>query len=152
MMKTRLRLTYQHIYIFFCIIYWACSSTLGSTTCCFSNYVHRFPAFRSKSIDSINAQNSFWCFIMRSCLLAGQVPICCFMTSRWALVFAQWNRRWSMIGIHCCSYMSLPHSGETSVGMPSSSHAQSAQLLFLGWALFWILVCLELWESIVWLL
>jgi hypothetical protein len=29
-------------------------------------------------------------------LFGGQVSICCFRTSRWALVFAQWNRRWSM--------------------------------------------------------
>jgi hypothetical protein len=32
--------------------------------------------------------------------------------------------------------------------MPSSSHALSALLSFLGWALFWVLVCPGLWESI----
>jgi hypothetical protein len=49
-----------------------------------------------KSIDSTNALNSFWYLIMRSRLLAGQVLSCCIRTSRWALVFAQLNRRWSM--------------------------------------------------------
>ena len=90
---------------FFCIIYWACSTTLGSTTCRFPNYVHWFPNCRSsKYIDSTNAQNFFWCLIMRSCLLTGQVPICCFRTSRWALVFAQWNR-WSMECVYVYVYM-----------------------------------------------
>ena len=51
----------------------------------------------SKSIDSTYALNSFWYLNMSSCLLVGQVPICCFRTFRWALVFAQWNGRWSMV-------------------------------------------------------
>ena len=54
-------------------------------------------------------------------------------------------------GIHCRMCTSLPHSGETGVGRPSSSHAQLALLIFLVLVLFWILVYLGLLESIVWL-
>ena len=57
---------------------------------------------------------------------------------------------WS--SIHCRMYTSLPHSGETGVGTPSSSHAQSALLIFFGVSFFRILIYLGLWESIVWLL
>ena len=52
------------------------------------------------------------------------------LVERWCLRSETGNDPW--IGIHCRSYTSLRHSGETGVGMPSSSHAQSAQLLFLG--------------------
>jgi len=34
-------------------------------------------------------------------------------------------------GIHCRMFTSLLHSGETGVDTPSSSHAQSALLIFL---------------------
>ena len=68
---------------------------------------------------------------------------------RWCLrIETQYDPR---SGIHCRMCTSLPHSGETGVGKPSSSHVQSALLIFLVWALFWILVYLGLWESIVWL-
>ena len=86
------------------MIYWACSTTLGSNTCRLTSYVHWFHTLTlSKSIDSMNAQNSFLCLVMRSSLLAGQVPICCLRTPRWALVFAHWNRIWIMV------WYSLPH-------------------------------------------
>ena len=68
---------------------------------------------------------------------------------RWCLRIETEYDPWS--GIHCCMRTSLPNSGETGVGTPSSSHAKSAWLIFLVWALFWILVYLGLWESIVWL-
>ena len=86
------------------MIYWACSTTLGSTTCRLTSYVQWLHTFRlSKYIDSMNAQNSFLCLVMRSSLLAGQVLVCCFRTSRWALVFAHWSRIWSTF------WYSLPH-------------------------------------------
>jgi hypothetical protein len=100
---------YLRMYVFFLtMIYCACSTTLGSI-CLIPNYVHWSPgcfishtywAFccrTSKSIDSTNALNFFWYLNMRSCLLAGQVLICCCRTARWELVFALWNRRWSMV-------------------------------------------------------
>jgi len=91
-----------------CIIYWACSTTLGCTTWRIPNYVHSFPKClfipgywalccrTSKSIDSTNAVDSFWYLNMRPCLLAGHVPNCCFRTSRWGLVFTRLNIRWSL--------------------------------------------------------
>ena len=41
----------------------------------------------------------------------------------------------SLTGFLRRNYTSLPPSGETDAGMPSSSHALSAMLSFLGWAL-----------------
>jgi len=63
--------------------------------------IHTFSS--SEFIDSINAQNSFLYLVMRSSLLAGHVPICCFRASLCALMFAQWNRMWSI------DWCSLPH-------------------------------------------
>jgi len=52
------------------------------------------------------------------------------LVERWCLRNETGDDPW--IGIRCRSYTSLPHSGETGVAVPSSSHAQSAQMLFLG--------------------
>ena len=57
------------------------------TLCCIS----------SKSIDSTNRLNIFWCLLIRFCLSVGHAPIRRIMVSRCSLVFSQWNRIWSIV-------------------------------------------------------
>ena len=54
----------------------------------------------SKSIDSINSQNTFVCLDISSCLISIHSRWWlnwCFRTSLCVLVFSQWNSRWSMV-------------------------------------------------------
>ena len=88
------------------------------------------------------------CTWLRSSLFASHSPIFRFRNSLWSFNSAHWKSMW--IGIHYRIYTSHPYSGGTVTSTSSSSRAQSAPLSLLGWALFWILVCLEL--EIVWLL
>ena len=74
-----------------------------------------------------------------------------FLVDRWCLN-SEKKEYDSLIGLLRRNCTSLPPSGETDAGMPSSCHALSALLSFLGSALFWISVCSGLWESIAWLL
>ena len=140
------------IYIFLIIIYWACSPALSCTACRLTSCIHWFHIFKlSNSIDSMNAQNSFLCLVMKSSLLAGQVAIWCFRTSSWALVFAHWNRLWSMV------WYSLPQVHfASSLRWNRCRYAfdipcQGSTAGFLVWAIFSILANLGILEIIVWL-
>jgi hypothetical protein len=95
----------KDIIIFFLnMVYWACSTAPNSTACLSSTIYNGFYTFRlSKSIDSMNTKNSLLYFYMRSSLLAGHVPICCFRSSLWAFISSQWNIMWSM------DWYSFPH-------------------------------------------
>jgi hypothetical protein len=121
------------------MIYWACCTTQSSTTCRNSNYVHFSWSFVShgcwalccnvsKSFDSTNALNCFWYLTMRSCLVVGQLLIAVLghLVEHWCLRSETGCDPW--FGLHGRSYTSLPHSGETDAGMPSSSRAQSTRL------------------------
>jgi len=153
---------------FFKCIYWACSTTLGSTTCRF-NYLHVFHIFFLVSyivcfliITPLQCFKVYW-FNKRAerlMILIYKVLFTCwpgscslylgFLVDHWCLDSEKEYD--SLIGFLRRNYTSLPPSGETDAGMPSSCHALSALLSFLGWALFWILVCPGLCESIAWLL
>jgi len=71
------------------IVYYYMLCFLWSLYCSFSGK-------GSKSIESINSQNSFLCLDISSCLISIQFLswlIWCFRTSCCVLVFSHWNRR-----------------------------------------------------------
>ena len=54
--------------------------------------VYQFFVWHQSLLSWQRSLNSFWYLDTRSSFLTGQVPICCWMTSRCALSFGQWNR------------------------------------------------------------
>jgi hypothetical protein len=74
------------------MIYWACSTTPGSTTCLSSTIYNDFILSDCQSLlIQWTQKNSFLYLVMRSSLLAGHVPICSFRSSLWAFISSQWN-------------------------------------------------------------
>ena len=73
-------------------------------TICKSVWIHGIYYSWSKSVDSTEVRNESRCFMVRSCLLAGQCPAfvafffitCLFDSSR-----GQWYRRWSIVWSPC---------------------------------------------------
>jgi hypothetical protein len=92
----------NNIYFFIqCYLSWRCHTF---NTLCKSVWIHGVYCRWSKSIDSTKVRNESRCFVIRSCLLAGQCPAvvtflfiaCLFASSR-----GQWYRRWSIVWSPC---------------------------------------------------
>jgi len=106
----------------------------------------------------MNAQNFYLCLFLWSTLLASQVPICFFRTSRLELVFAHWNLIWSMfcyssLNVHFASSLRWKRYGFVfDLPCPFSTVVNFCLSFILELSLSWNVRIYSLFAEATWLL